>query len=1256
MRIKSLQLHGFKSFVDRTVFSFDDGMTCVVGPNGCGKSNVVDAIKWVMGEQSARKLRGKGMDDVIFAGSENRPPIGMAEVCLTFDNSDGQAPAAYAAYSEIEVSRRLYRSGESEYLMNKAPARLKDVHDFFRDTGIGLRGYTIVEQGKVAEIVSAKPEDRRGLIEEAAGIGKYKARRKEAESKMRSTEQNLTRVNDVLGEIKRQISSLERQAKKAARYKRLQETQRVLELSLAADERAALLEEVERESSSLGTLKDQMTALEANLAERELAAQEHRIALAEAEKAVTAGAEKLYGLRSEIKNLEGRIELARRERDNLEESSASRKNELETLTEQLANAEQEHRTAKEELDQIERGLAHEQSAIEEAEREVQGAQEALRARETERDAKNTAHVELLTAVARIEDRIAGLGDRRDSIDQRMRGVDADVEAQQTQAIEAGREQTNLEEGLRNLLADRDRLQEQLREAIRSHEEAKEGLVAATAAAQEAGKAAQTSHARYDSLREVVEGRQDIGAGARHLLTGGEEVASRYGLKGLVRELLEADPEVERAVEAVLADRAEAIVIDESRGALEALEALRRDEAGRGVFVVQRAQPEAVGGLVPLGDPLLKRVRPRAGSEGVARSLLGDVYLIDRLEQAFEHFGAGSLPATFVTPRGDLATPDGVVQGGGDSSASGMLTRAREVRELEVEVARLEQTATERRAAQDAAEARLAKASEELENLRNRHHTAALAVANHEKDLERSTEKVKRIGEAQQTRTAERSDLLAEQEAVSEELGSLTQQLEDRRQEREASQRAVDAIGLQISSAGRELSRRESRVAELRVAYRARDEQRLRLRETATRAEQSERETRTWIERRNTEIENARLRRETLREEIEQAEGELAGRLEAEEVARVESDTLREKFDEIQAKVTEIDDSARELRSDLGAAREKTSQAELKLSEARMRLDHQASSVRERWSVEIEHWKLPTLDELEAGAELDTSPTEGAAAEGADAADAAEQTGGSASPEDPHDARGMAAEAAAESLDDDDEAAASPAAALREAKRNVELAMLPTADRKREAEKVRKALQSLGDVNLGAIEEHEELAERFRFLSEQKEDLEGTIHNLREAINRINRTSRKRFRETFELVSKHFSENFPRLFGGGKASLELTETEDILEAGVDIMAMPPGKRLQNVNLLSGGEKTMTALALLVAVFQVRPSPFFLLDEVDAALDDANVGRFNQLIVEMAQQSQFLVITHNKRTIEVADVLYGVTMEQRGVSKLVSVVLS
>lgn len=652
--------------------------------------------------------------------------------------------------------------------------------------------------------------------------------------------------------------------------------------------------------------------------------------------------------------------------------------------------------------------------------------------------------------------------------------------------------------------------------------------------------------------------------------------------------------------------------------------------------------------MPFGEPLLARVRPRPGVEGVARRLLGDVYLVSSLAEAFRHFGTRRLPATFVTASGDLATPDGVIQGGGESSVSGVLTRAREVRELALDVERLDATAETARTASREAEAALARASEELENLRNRHHTAALAVANHEKDLERSTERVKRIGEAQQSRAAERSDLLGEQESIAGEILRVTHQLADRKTEREAGQRAVDAVGLQISSAGRELSRCESRVAELRVAWRARDEHRLRLRETATRAEQAERETRVWIERRHQEIEAARQRRDALQFEIVEAEAGLATQLEAEETARAESEALRQRFEDASVEVSRIEDSLRSLRTELAHLRERSGQVELRLSEARMRLDHQATTVRERWSVEIEHWRLPSLAELVGEGQA----TDGAAASG----DASAEAGGIGAPGEGASDEGEGTERAESAGVDEDEAAASPASALRDARRNIELAMRPTEERQRESERVRKALLALGDVNLGAIEEHEELAERQRFLTEQKDDLEGTLASLREAIARINRTSRQRFRETFELVSKHFSENFPRLFGGGKASLELTESEDVLEAGVDIMAMPPGKRLQNVNLLSGGEKTMTALALLVAVFQVRPSPFFLLDEVDAALDDANVGRFNQLITEMSSESQFLVITHNKRTIEVADVLYGVTMEQKGVSKLVSVVLT
>jgi chromosome segregation protein len=1248
LRIKSLQVHGFKSFVDRTVFTFKDGVTAVVGPNGCGKSNVVDAIRWVMGEQSARRLRGKGMDDVIFAGSETRPPIGMAEVVLSFDNADGTAPAAFAAYAEIQICRRLYRSGESEYLINKTQTRMKDVHDFFRDTGIGAKGYTIVEQGKVAEIVSAKAEERRILIEEAAGITKYKARRREAEGKIRSTEQNLVRVKDVRREIQRQINTLERQAKKAARYKRLRETQRILELSLAADERRDLLETVQGARGRMTELKDSVTALTTQLSERELSVEEKRIALAESEKAVSRGAEALYALRSEIKNLEGQLELSRREVENIDEANEGRRNELVQLREQLTGAEQEALQAQEELVQLEEAVANQQVTVDTAETEARTAREQLRDFEREREESNETLVGVLTTVARGEDRVAALADRRAEIDQRLRAADRDFEERQSETSEAQSEQSKIEEGLRNLLAERDRFQEQQRLAMRTHDRATDALREATEAVRSVCERHEARKARLASLKEVVEQREDVGEATRHLMAKGDAARSEYGVKGLVRELLDVDREAEKAVEAVLAERAEAIVVREGAGAVKAIDALRRESAGRGVFIVEPASENPSTGIVPLGEPLLSRVRPQPGFEGGARALLGDVYLVESLIEVFDVYGGGTLPATFATRSGDVVTPDGVIRGGGESAAEGMLSRVREVRELEDEVRGLASEVEASEGAHAEAETALADAAQEMDNVRNRHHTAVLAVANHEKDLERTAERVKTLGEAQESRVAERSDLIGEAEARADEQERLQDQLEGHREERGQRQSGLDALGLKLGSQGREVSRLETRVTELRVAHNARVENRDRLKETVGRAGNASRETGEWIDRREREIETGTQRRTTLVEQQGDCDGQLGQKLDEEETARARSDELRDAYERQAAEVRGLEDNVREVRGDLSGRQEEAATAELTLRESEMKLSHQDETIRERWDIDLSTWELPPLDPEESSAtaeEGSAADVGGFAAEDAEAlaraALARRETDGESEAGEGGEAEASASESASE---------------LREARKNAELARQPREEREQELETLRRSLQSLGDVNLGAIEEHEELAERFRFLSEQQADLEDTINSLREAINRINRTSRKRFRETFEEVSKRFSENFPRLFGGGKASLELTEHEDILEAGIDIMAMPPGKRLQNVNLLSGGEKTMTALALLVAVFQVRPSPFFLLDEVDAALDDANVGRFNQLITEMAGHSQFLVITHNKRTIEVADVLYGVTMEQKGVSKLVAVALT
>jgi chromosome segregation protein len=867
VRIKSLEVNGFKSFVDKTRIEFKPGITGVVGPNGCGKSNVVDAMRWVMGEQSPRRLRGKGMEDVIFAGSEGRAPVGMAEVILTFDNSGGDSPPAFAQYNEIQISRRLYRTGESEYRMNRTPCRLRDVHDFFREAGVGTKGYTIVEQGRIAEIVSAKAEERRVLIEEAAGIGKYKARRREAESKLASTRQNLLRVTDVLGEIRRQINSIERQAKKAARYKRLRETSRVLELSIATDVRHDLQQEIQAAQRQHREFLDGLTALETRVAEQEARIEEKRLELTDCERVLSQGSESLLALRSEIKEAEGRIEYSRRERETLAETIAARREELARLREQLGAQQTEAEETGGELRAVEIALASQEDAVASAEQAAQAAKQQLQGLERGRDGANAALVELLTHIARSEDRLAHCEDRRAQIDTRLRSADEVLEVGQSEATRADQEQRALEEGLRNLLAERDRLMGLLRKTLETHERAVEAAREAADQLRRARELRETRRARLESLQELLASREDVAEGARYLLGRGEADQQGWGVRGLLRDLLEVDRDVEAAVEAVLSERSGALVVDEAGGALAALEALREAGAGRGVFVALPRPEPTEGGFVPMGQPLLERVRAREGYEELARRMLSQVNLVDDLAQVISVYGRGRIPATFVTPRGDVMTPDGVVSGGSEPAA-GALARVREVRELEQEVAELAARASSAEAANREADASLTRSADELENLRNRHHTAALAVANHEKDLERTRERVKAIGEAQEGRVEERSEILAESEALLEEAGRLQSSLTASRGERAERQRELEALVLKLGSQRRELTRLEAVATEKRVEHAGRADSCDRLRAAFERASSAVSETGDWIERRDTEIRNADERR-----------GELAGVIE-----------------------------------------------------------------------------------------------------------------------------------------------------------------------------------------------------------------------------------------------------------------------------------------------------------------------------------------------------------------------------------------
>ncbi len=1216
---------GFKSFLEKTVFKFDQGVTCIVGPNGCGKSNVVDAIRWCMGEQSAKRLRGRGMDDVIFAGAEGRDSVGMAEVSLVFDNSDRTAPAEFNEYNEIQITRRLYRSGESEYLLNKTSCRLKDVQDFFRDTGIGTKGYTIVEQGQIAGIVSAKPEERRMLIEEAAGISKYRARRREAESKLKSTEQNLLRVSDVLAEIKRQISSLERQAKKAARYKLLRESLRTLELSLAHDDRCDLVNEVETIRSELVKWRDQATACEAQVAERELHIQELRLELAERETALNQASEALFALRSELRELEAQIGFARRERESLAEANAQRQIEIARLREHLQGAEAEFAQATRELEALKAEIAGEAESLRQATVAAEHAAEVVRTLERERQTANQVFIELLTRIARSEDRTASLEDRLKRIEQRRVETEQELQAAESDVLRANEEQTALEQGVSNLRAEREAIRLAL-DAARARHEAQ---ILLQREAQEALRGARDTFefrkARLASLQEVIERGEDVGSATRYWIEQGEAARTAHGMRAMVREVFEAEREVEVAVESVLADRAEAFIIEHPEGALSALETLHSAKAGRGVFVLDRCGGAGMQ-TDGIGVPLLQHLRVSPGYECVAEALLGDVRLVDDLQSVLTMFPHGALPGVFVTRSGDVLTEDRVVRGGAGSSDMGQLARVREVRELSVEVAALGQALQQQTIASRDAEGELAMLADEVDRLRSRLHNAELAVANCEKDLERTRERGKALGKLREGRASEREQLVSEGGGIQEETARLHASLAAWKQERDMRQTQLDELLTRIGVAAHELAQKQEVLTECRIGQDARLETQRRTEQVLARTQATAQETREWIARREADSVGAEERRGALAETMQVAEEQLAQKLREEEAARLASEEKRNQYEQEMQSLQTLENELRELRAKLYAAQEGAQATELKSREAELRLQHLEESIREKWNVEIATWTPPVLDAqaMEARQLEDVSSAEEwIETELTDGADLEPPT--------------VAEQKELERL----------------AKAQGNLLTLSIEERRQQLKEVRRKLEALGEVNLGAIEEHEELRERYRFLSEQKADLDNTIQSLREAIQRINRTSRQRFRETFDIVNAKFQANFPRLFRGGRASLQLTEGEDVLEAGVEIMAQPPGKRLQSVTLLSGGEKTMTALALLVSLFQVRSSPFFLLDEVDAALDDANVGRFNEIVAEMSKESQFLVITHNKRTIELGDVLYGVTMEQRGVSRLVSV---
>src|SRR5256712_151099 len=1079
MKIRRLEISGFKSFADRVVFSFDDGVTGVVGPNGCGKSNVVDAIRWAMGEQSAKHLRGRSMEDVIFSGSETRPPTGMAEVSLTFQNDGRLVPPQYAGFSEITVTRRLFRNGDSEYEINKTPCRLLDITELFLGTGVGTRAYSIIEQGRIGLIVSAKPEDRRAIIEEAAGVTKTKARRSQAERKLGPTEENLLRLPAVVGEGGKRLQSLERAAKKPEKSRELRGELRELELLAACRQYVGLRETESAQAKELDEAGEAEKVALAHAARLEASLSAERLQLLEDEKKVQQLAEHSHRIDKQLRLSEQEMEFAKRERETIAGRQAQHEEEVSLLGVRLAHLGREEEELRLEQQKLADASAEDEAKQRQAEESLQsGLQEIHDAQHAVEGERHQA-VSVLTKLANHRTNLVNLERRRTELSARLQKTVSEKEQLEARGQEIARQGDELAQKLAAT--------EVKRRELHQHKVAAEAELTAGRAEQRETEALfiklreelADRRSRLTSLLELQKNFEGYGRGVKAIMLREEEERRRDGVYGLVADVLRVEPRYERAIEAVLGERLQLVLVE-------------RHAAG-----------------------LLHKRREVQELAETVQDLEGRLHLAtDRLQQL-----SARLQAT-------------------DTQVKRLVHEERE---------------------------------EELSQLRL------------ERDVARLQEDLTRIAQRDQVLHHETEQLESAMSEVAREEQTARDAVaagEGEQSEREARLRAMQGALLRARERAESV---QAEVTKAKVSAAALAERREGLARSVQRMQEQRSEVESRRERLQAEIAQGKERDAALQAKAEVCQQELRQLLAESERLRQELGRARAQYDQAQERLRGGDEQVRQGPGEARPTGEARGKAELAGEGNPVERTHLEQQVRERHLMEL----------------------------------------------------------------------AEVAVARREAALQLEVSRA-----EEQMHSLREKIDALGEVSLTAIDEAREVGERFAFLSSQKADLEESIAKLRSAIARIDRASKERFRETFQLINDRFQQVLPRLFRGGTAELQLVEdlANPSAEPGVEIVAQPPGKKLASVNLLSGGEKALTAVSLIFAIFLIKPTPFCLLDEVDAPLDEANVGRYNEMVREMSRSSQFIVITHNKRTMEVADSLYGVTMEEPGISKTVSVKLS
>ena len=1192
MYLKSLEILGFKSFAPKTILEFHRGVTCVVGPNGCGKSNVVDAIRWVMGEQSAKNLRGRAMDDVIFSGTESRGPHSFAEVTITFDNADHLAPPEYNAFNEIAVTRRLDRSGNSDYLINKTVVRLLDVTNLFLGTGVGRRAYSIIEQGRIGLIVTAKPQDRRMLIEEAAGITKFKAKKQAAERKMEQTQQNLLRVTDIIEEIQKTLASLKRQAQKAERYKRYREEIRDLELWLASHRYLELHVThkvvVQQMDRAVATAEGARAAL--RLREAELEAE--RVTLQTLESVVEKAQTKAYSADNAVRLLESQLAHHTEQLAQMRERAASGQRELERLGTQRAELASEQEHLSQQLDALADSEAAEAARLEEEtaelERQRASSDEAERALQAVRDQVNDAD----RRIARADAMLAGFDQRRNDMRARLARIEGEREELSQRNLEAQQEAAELRARLDGLQSSQDAIGQAKEELEAELRNLRQDIVTSDETVERLRSQLAQKRSRLHSLEEIQQRFEGVGAGVRAIMTqyGREQGSSK--VQGLVADRFECPPELTKALAAALGERLQYVVVDHLATGVDAVRYLSEGKRGRATLIPsvptvgereqqlrseQRATEHA--GVVGVVGPLLGLVQASSEDRVLAEHMLGDVLVVESLDVARELHEQGLGFSMLVTRDGQVLYADGRLSGGdGEDAGAHLIEVKREMRSLRDEVAQLDAEMGAAMARHGSLRSAIAQRQAALEATRSDAHDKEIALVKTEKDLRRAED-------AERAALSRLETLGAEAQDLSRVLTGESDEETQGRSERSAAQAARSEAEAQLAAADEVYRARRAAVEQVSAVV-------TEVRVRAAQAKQRLASDRAVVERLGRSMEELGLRAERLTEELSQLSRQEADVLEREGqdraqletrvaeamTAQNEASTVRGEYETARASLLDLEQALRQVRASIDSEIQEANTLTIKEREVSLAITHLLEGLFQKHRVDVRHELINYHDRA-----------------------------------------------------------------------------LPDEATKSRIDELTSVVERMGEINLTAIEEYAERNERYEYLTSQKDDLDKALGQLDQAIRQMNRQSRKMFRETFDEVNTRFQQMFPRMFGGGRAELRLTDAENLLETGIDIIAMPPGKKLTSIELMSGGEKALTAVSLIFAIFQYKPSPFCLLDEVDAPLDEANIERYCEMIRSMTGRSQFILISHSKTTMESADVLYGVTMETPGVSKIVSVEL-